>query len=142
MAKAETTEIDELAFRLYVERISNLPAHSSGDAAGAWAYRKAEEFVAVRDRVKAGDVTVTATSRLSDASAPNLKHTHPHNLVSQRFAERNGGEEKVLAEINRINKWLLSHPHSDDSPPTYDALDWDVPTTKLARVLMPHYATN
>lgn len=142
MPKPDAIEIDELAFRLYSDRIANLPAQSSGEAAAGWAYRKAVEFLAVRDRVKAGDTEATAESKLADVSAPNLKPTHPHNLVSQRFAERNGGEAKVLAAIREIHQWLLSHPRSDESPVAYEKLDWDVPTTNLARVLIPHYATN
>lgn len=142
MAKAETNELDELAFRLYAERIAKLPAQSSGEAAGAWAYRKAEDFIAIRERVKAGDTSAISESKLCDACAPNLKPTHPHNLVSQRFAQRHGGEAKVLAMLREIHEWLKNHPRSDESPVAYDRLDWDVPTTNLARVLIPHYVSN
>lgn len=142
MAKAEKVELDELAFRLYAERISKLPAQSSGEAAGAWAYRKAEDFLAIREKVKSGDTKVTAVSKLADAAAPNLKKTHPHNLVSQRFAEDNGGEARVLSMLKEIQTWLLNHPRSDESPVAYDRLDWDVPTTNLARILIPNYVSN
>src|SRR5687768_4787319 len=127
MAKTDTTELDELAFRLYAERIAKMPAGAGGEAASAWAYRKAEEFVTVRDKVRNGEKPDMASSRLSESSAPNLKPTHPHNLVSKRFAEsHNGGEAKVLAMIREIHQWLLQHPHSDDSQVAYDKLDWDV----------------
>lgn len=143
MAQPKSTdELDELAFRLYSDRIAKLPAQSSGEAAGAWAYRKAEEFLAIRDRIKTGGVAVIQESKLADVCAPNLKPTHPHNLVSQRYAERHGGEQKVLSMLKEIHAWLLANPRSDESPVAYERLDWDVPTTNLARVLIPHYASN
>src|SRR5688572_2646888 len=113
MAKQDTTELDELSFRLYAERISKMPAGAGGEAAAAWAYRKAEEFVAVRSRVQAGESPSLVESRLSEVSAPNLRPTHPHNLVSRRFSETNGGEAKVLARIKAICDWLGKHPRSD-----------------------------
>ncbi len=142
MAKADTVEVDELAFRLYAERISKLPANASGEAASAWAFRKAEDFLAVREKVKAGDMSVIVVSNLSDVRAPNLKKTHPHNLVSRFHADEHGGEAKVLAMIKEIHTWLLNHPRSDESPVAYDKLDWDVPTTNTARVIFPNYVSN
>lgn len=138
MAK-EHNEIDELALSLYAERISKLPAQSSGEEAARWAFRKAEDFLAIRDRLRSGEKEVLHVSKLADVAAPNLKKTHPHNLVSQRFADENGGEAKVLAMIREIHNWLIAHPKSDQSEVAYDKLDWDVPTTNLARVLLPHY---
>jgi hypothetical protein len=142
MAKADSTELDELAFRLYAERIAKMPAQINGEESSRWAYVKAQDFLSIRDRVRGGEEPKLATSRLSDASAPNLKKTHPHNLVSRRFAKEHGGEEKVLAMLKEIHNWLLNHPRSDESPVAFDKFDWDVPTTNLARVLFPDYVTN
>lgn len=152
MAKTteDNTELDELAFRLYAERISKMPTGAGGEAASGWAYRKAEEFLSVRARVRSGQPTAIYESKLSDVSAPNLRPTHPHNLVSQRFCEPNGGEQKVLARIKQILDWLNKNPRSDTAPVALDQidrfdpatrLDWDVPTTNLARVLLPHYVS-
>jgi hypothetical protein len=141
-SEADTTELDELSFRLYAERISKMPAQINGEASSLWAYIKAKDFLAVRDRIRGGEEPRLAESKLADASAPNLKKTHPHNLVSQRFSAENGGEAKVLAMIREIHNWLLNHPRSDDSPVAYDKFDWDVPTTNLARVLLPSYVSN
>lgn len=143
MAKTDTTEIDELAFRLYAERIAKMPSQVGGEAVSAWAYRKAEEFLSVRTRVRDGESPSMDESKLSDASAPNLKPTHPHNLVSRRFAaSHNGGEQRVMAMIREIHAWLIAHPRSDESQVAYEKLDWDVPTTNLARVILPTYASN
>ena len=142
MAKADTTELDELSFRLYAERIAKMPAQAGGEEASRWAYRKAADFLAIRERIRDGEPVAEAKARLADVAAPNLKKTHPHNLVSQRYCDDNGGEQKVLAAIRDIHNWLLSHPRSDESPVAYDKLDWDVPTTNLARVLLPNYVSN
>jgi hypothetical protein len=142
VAKADTSEIDELAFRLYAERLCKMPAQASGEAVSTWAYRKAEEFLSIREKVKSGGIAATASeSKLSEVSAPNLKPTHPHNLVSQRFADKNGGEAKVLSMLREIHNWLLQHPSTTDNPIAYSdrGIDWDVPTTNLARVLLPNY---
>lgn len=136
MAKTESNEVDELAFRLYAERVAGQPAQANGEASAAWAYRKAEDFVAVRERVKSGDTQVLAVSRLADVSAPKLKRTHPHNIVSQRYAAENGGEQRVLALLKEIHTWLQQHPAADAQ---YDQLDWDAATTNLARNIIPHY---
>lgn len=139
MAAEKNVELDELAFRLYAERIAKLPAQASGDASSAWAYRKAQEFIAVREKVRSGDKAVTAESILADVCAPNLKKTHPLNLVSQRFKDDNGGETKVLNRIKETIDWLRDHPRSDENPIAYEKLDWDVPTTNLARTVLPNY---
>lgn len=142
MAKSESAELDDLAFRLFAERISKMPTNTGGHDLSAWAYRKAEEFIATRERIKSGETTA-AESKLSSCCAPNLKPTHPHNLVSQRFADQNGGESQVLAILKEIQAWLIQHPHNEENPPLYvnsrRGIDWDAPATKLARVLIPHY---
>lgn len=140
--KTDTTELDELAFRLYAERIAKMPAQASGEASSRWAYRRAEEFISLRDRVRAGETVAASQTILADVSAPNLKKTHPHNLVSQRFCDDNGGEQAVLTRIKQIKDWLDKHPRSDESPVAYEPLYWDVPTTNLARVILPHYVSN
>lgn len=154
MAKAEISsevEVDSLAFQLYSDRIAKMPAQTNGDDVARWAYRKAEEFVGIRERVKSGDTAVLKQSRLADAAAPNLKPNHPLNLVSQRYCEANGGEAKVLATVAKILAWLASHPASDENPIALDQIDrfdpstrfdWDVPATNLARTILPAYASN
>lgn len=135
-------ELDELAFRLYAERIAKMPAQVNGEESSNWAYRKAQDFIVVRDRVRSGE-SPPAESRWSDASAPKLKPTHPHNLVSKRFvAEVHGGDAKALSLIKEIVKWLETHPQSDMHQVAYDRFDWDVPTTDLARIILPQYVNN
>lgn len=144
MATKTDSEHEDLAFRLYAERIAKMPAQVNGEEMSRWAFRKAEEFLSVRNKVRSGEDTTAALSgpQLCDVSAPNLKPTHPHNLVSKRFAQANGGETVVLNRIKQIADWLDKHPRSDDAETKYEPLDWDVPTTNLARVLLPSYVSN
>lgn len=144
MAKSDTTEVDELAFRLYAERLAGMPAQTSGDAAAIWAYRKAEEFLQTRDKVKSGAAAEQLLeSKLSPVRAPNLKPTHPHNLVAQYHAEEHGGETRVLALLKEIMTWLNQNPSDPERQVAYvnrsRGIDWDVPTTNLARTLIPYY---
>lgn len=147
MAKADTSEIDDLAFRLYAERLCKMPAAANGEAISVWAYRKAEEFLATREKVKSGGLQGSiGESKLSEVSAPNLKPTHPHNLVSQRYSSQYpGGEQQVLTIIKEVVQWLEKHPRSDEQPVAFTlqnnsrGIDWDVPTTNLARNILPHY---
>lgn len=141
MAKetADTTELDELAFRLYAERIAKMPPGASGETASGWAYKRAEEFLQVRSKVRAGE-PAAVESKLSDVCAPNLKATHPHNLVSRRYAESDhGGEAKAIAFIKSVVEWLKANPATNENPNPYKRLDWDVPTTNLAREILPQY---
>ncbi len=133
MAKAasDPSEVDELAFRLYSERIAKMPAQVSGEESSRWAYRRAEEFLSVRDKVRAGEELRDEGPKLSEVSAPNLKPTHPHNIISKRFGD--------LAKARAAYEFLKKHPHSDEEPVTYAPLDWDAATVKLARQVLPHY---
>lgn len=144
MATKTDSEHEDLAFRLYAERIAKMPAQVNGEEMSRWAFRKAEEFLSVRTKVRSGEesAAMAVGMQLCDVSAPNLKQTHPHNLVSKRFAQANGGEPAVLNRIKQIADWLDKHPRSDDAEVKYEPLDWDVPTTNLARVLLPHYVAS
>lgn len=150
MPKTDTNpELDDLAFRLYVDRISKMPANANGTEVSRWAYAKAQEFAAVRQLVQSGDPgAIARKSRLADCATPNCKPNHPFNLVSQRYSEENGGEDAVLKLVERIVSWLNAHPRNDQAPIALDQLDrhtrldWDATTTNLARVVLPEYCHN
>ena len=124
-------ELESLAFEIFKETVAKIPANRLGEQVAIEAYRKAEAFLKIRDRVRSGEPLVKQADgpQLCDASAPNLKKTHPHNLVSKRFGD--------LAKVNRIAKWLGDNPTTETS----EEMDWDAPTTALARVLLPAYCS-
>ena len=132
MADKINVELDELAFRIYSEMVAKQPANIAAERLALASYRKAESFLSVRGRVRSGELEATEPTgpQLADCSAPNLKKTHPHNLVSQRFGD--------LKRVEQIKAWLDKNPTAE----TYPELDWDVPTTNVARTIFPAYVKN
>lgn len=145
MADTKTTgansELDEFAFEIFKQSVANSPVNRGGEQHARAAYAKAEAFLAVRERVRAGEMKPAKQDgpKLCDVSAPNLRRTHPHNLVSQRFGD--------LAKVNRIAKWLDQNPTPESNPDElvdrlkyeFTDLDWDLPTINVARTIFPEY---
>lgn len=137
------TELHELAFQIYCHRVAAQPINRAGAQIALDAFRKAEEFIAMRDQIESGEVSTAkpTESPLADCCAPNLPRTHPHNLVSQRFGDVN--------RVKRINDWFAKNPapvQRDDEPQYVDRvrtmfpeLGWDMPTINVARVIFPAY---
>lgn len=133
------TELDELAFEIYSKRVA--ASNRSGEQLAVASYRDAEAFLAVRAKARNGSLeSKTADeSGLCEVSAPNLKRTHAHNLVSQRFGD--------LAKVNRIKVWLDRNPtpESDEGELVaklnreFPELSWDLPTVNTARAIFPAY---
>lgn len=135
-------DLDDLAFQLFTARAAAHPGQRTGERDAIQAYREAEAFLAVRKKLKAGELkaTVPEGPQLADCSAPNQKRTHPHNLVSQRFGD--------LAKVNRIKQWLDRNPTPENEPEQllqklsheFPDLGWDMPTVNVARAIFPAYA--
>ncbi len=135
------SELDDLAFAIYRERVGKF-LHSAGEPLAIDSYRKAEEFLRVRDAMRAGELTTKKPTgpQLSEVSAPNLKPTHPHNLVSQRFGD--------LQRVNRIKQWLDKNPTPEADPQEltskfnreFGDLGWATQDIALARTIFPEYA--
>lgn len=135
------TEIDTIALEIFSKFVAAQPTRS-GEQMAIGAYRAAEQFLAVRARVRAGELQPAKVEgpQLSEASCPNQRPTHPVNLVSQRFGN--------LEKANRIRVWLSQNPTPEkDEGELVDRLNrqfpelsWDMPTINTARVLLPAYA--
>ena len=138
---AENKELDSLAFDIYARRMASQPILRNAEQEALEAYRKAEAFLVVRENVRSGALSPAKQSgpALSDCSAPNLKRTHPHNLVSQAFGN--------LERVNRIKKWLDANPTPEGDPAEltvklnreFPELGWDMPTVNTARAIFPAY---
>jgi hypothetical protein len=139
--QVSSEELDQLAFEIFKTRVANHPSNRGGENYAIDAYRKAEMFLNIRARVRAGELKPQKpTHSLADACAPNLKPTHPINLVSQRF----GKQEKV----NRIAAFLEPHKTTPDEELVdklkreFPDLDWwDDKVLAAARAIIPHFAT-
>jgi hypothetical protein len=134
-------DLDSLAFEIYSARLAH-PQQRGGEHVAIDSYRQAETFLSVRDRARGGKLKAKADdgSTLADCSAPNLRQTHPHNLVSQRFGD--------LVKVNRIKAWLDKNPTPESAPEElvgrinreFPELSWDLPTVNTARAIFPAYA--
>lgn len=140
MAEKQTTELDQLAFEIFTQMVAKSPINRGGEQQAKAAYVKAEAFLAIRDRVRAGDMKpVKQDGLLADCFCPNLKRTHPYNLVSQRLGD--------LTKVDRIAQFLNKNPTPESDPQelvsrlnSEFALDWDMPTINTARVIFPEYS--
>lgn len=143
-AKQETNrELDELAFRIFAQRVAVSPRRG-GEQDAIGAYRDAGVFLAVRGKIRDGsfDAKPATGPVLADCFAPNLKTTHPHNLVS---ADRGD-----LTTVNRIQKFLNANPTPERNPlelverfnRDFRGFEWDLPTINVARAIFPAYCSN
>lgn len=140
---AGSDDLDQMAFQLYCERIAAHPYQRGGEQIAIEAYKKAEVFLAVRRKFKAGELKQQAEkSSLADCFAPNLRRTHPINLVSQKFGS--------LERTRRIGKWLAENPTPEREPEElvnrlnqeFSDLGWDLPTINVARAVFASHLKN
>lgn len=141
-AGVAASDLDAFAFEIYKTAVANHPVKRGGEHMARDAYQKAQAFLAVRDKVRSGALSPEKPRglQLADCSAPNLRPTHPHNLVSQRFGD--------LLRVNRIKKWLDAHPTPEKEPEEvvqqlnreFPELSWDLAAVNTARVIFPAYA--
>jgi hypothetical protein len=135
------TELDDMAFDIFKETVAKSQTGRGGERQAKMAYQKAESFLAVREAVRNGDLEPSKQDgpMLTDCCAPNLKRTHPHNLVSTRFGD--------LKKVDRINQWLSKNPTPEGNPDElidrakkeFPELEWDLPTINTARAIFPSY---
>lgn len=141
MADEKMTELDEIALQIYAQRPS--ASRISGESDALDCYRRADAFMAVRAKVRKGELKAAKPTgpQLADCSAPNLRKNHPLNLVSSRYGD--------LARVSRIAQWLEAHPTPERDPEElviafnreHGGLDWALPEISTARLVFPTYAT-
>lgn len=148
-AEPAQTELDQLAFEIFAQRVAGLPANKGTRSHAIAAYRQATDFVAVRQAVKAGELSAKPPTgpQLADCCAPNLPATHPLNMVSARYEERKHGNatgrvvKGDLGKVQKIAQWLLEHPTAtpDQFDIAFPNLNWDGPQLNVARDVFPSY---
>jgi hypothetical protein len=135
------SEIDSLAFEIYSKRMAQPGPKRLASHEALEAFKQAEEFVAVRAKVKSGALKTEEPDgpQLAGFCAPNLKRTNPHNLVSQRFGN--------LQRVETIYTWLSRNPTPENDPEDlvhrfnhqYPDLGWTLPEINVARIIFPAY---
>lgn len=145
-------DLDALAFQLFSDRAA--ASGRGGEPEALDSYRKAENFIAVRRRVRAGELKSQAPTgpQLADCCAPNLPRTHPLNLVAAQYTDRRTGMTVAgdLAKVNRIKVWLDRNPtpekDAEELPgrlaKEFPDLNWDLPTLNVARAVFPAHCGN
>lgn len=130
-------EIEELAFRIYAECLTN--RMQASELLVIDCYRKAELWVSTRDKIRAGTATTAKPDTiLADCRAPNQPKNFPLNMVSQAHGDLN--------KVNRIAKWFQANPPTDDQDELearftrdFPELSWPTAELNRARNLFPHF---
>lgn len=129
MAAAEKTrdssQLTSVALELFKERSSH--AGISPEQLAIDCYRDATAFLATTADVLSGkiDLQFEDANPLDEAFAPNLKRTHPINLMSQAW----GDLEKVRTVISVLD----ANPAAE----SYETYSWGKPEVGQARALFP-----
>lgn len=153
MADEPNKELDALAFEIYSKRVASHPVKGGGERDALDSYRKAEAFLAVRKKVRAGETKTKELDgpELCDCCAPNLPRNHPHNLVAKLYTDRKGTKiPGDITKVNRILAWLNKNPTPESDPEElvsrinreFPDLDWKEAEINTARAIFPSYANN
>ena|SRR3990167_2874049 len=147
---ASDKELEEKAFEIFAQT----PLHMRGDKVALDSFRKAQDFINVRNALSKGELDVKKPEgpQLADCCAPNLPRNHPHNLVAALYTERKTGAEHCgdIQKVGRIKAWLDKNPMPETDPEqlvprlaaAFPELSWDVPTINTARAIFPAYCVN
>lgn len=123
--------IEQRAFELFTARRAQLGLRGDAEQIAAECYRDAEAFSNVAQRVRSGEAPAarSAGPQLSDCCAPNLKPTHPVNMVSQRFG--------TLDRVQQIHAQLQADEKLDSLP----EYEWGQSEVNTARTLFPAFVS-
>ena len=127
--EAISSQIEDKAFHLFAARTAMGYAKRGVDQLALNCFRDAEAFLNVAKKIRTGEATVKAPvgKQLATASAPNLKPTHPLNMVSQRFGDIN--------RVKKIYDQLLASPSMEK----LEEFDWGKQEVETARLVFPTY---
>lgn len=138
---ASDSERERLAFEIFAKQVAGVRVNRVVEQEAIEAFRKADTFIAAREKVKAGALKESVeTEVLADCRAPNMPAYHPLNLVA-----RNGGN---LEKVRRIYKLIEQTQSVDDSAQTnlverinrtFPELQWDMSALNVARSIFPAY---
>lgn len=121
-------KVARMAFELFTARRA-ANSRTMPEFIAVESFRDAEAFVSVSARRANGESVekMGKQSPLDDCSAPNLKKTHPLNMVSQRFGNPD------LKQVRTIAAVLKADPTLD----TYGDLEWSAAEVSVARQVFP-----
>lgn len=120
-------ELRDYAAELFARRTANGVRGTLVEKVATDCFKDARIFLQVAAKVASGEISSepAPANPLSEVSAPNLKATHPHNMVSQRFGS--------LERVARVYEQLSANPALQELP----ELDWREAEVSLARLIFP-----
>lgn len=125
-AASDADAVQQVALQLFAERSGRGKADPREIALQA--FRDAKVFTEVSELYLADNLPVAAAEDpRAICFAPNLKKTHPYNLVSRQHGD-----------LNRVAR-IYAQLEANQNLETLEELEWDAPTTTLARTLFPSY---
>lgn len=135
--KSETAEvvpmnkITETAFDLF--RTTRTP-HGSAEQQAIRCFRDATAFLKIAGKFSSGEMSIEAIDNnpLDEANAPNLKKTHPANLISRKGVEGKEQLDKRLTMILEIYEIVKSVEVKK-----VEDLNWGEPECNQARAIFP-----
>ena len=123
---SDADAVQQVALQLFAERSGRGKAAPREIALQA--FRDAKVFTEVSALYRDDNLPVAAAEDpRAICFAPNLKKTHPYNLVSRQHGD-----------LNRVAR-IYAQLEANQSLETLEELEWDAPTTTLARTLFPSY---
>src|SRR5690349_5752022 len=83
----QADKLERLAFQLFSERSGRGVMKRGAETLAVKCFQDAEGFLAIANRIRSGEQVQRKKvgPQLAEVCAPNLKRTHPINMVSQRF---------------------------------------------------------
>jgi hypothetical protein len=131
------SDVTRVAKDLFVER-SGRAFGRDMKAIATNCFKDAQAFIEVSDMFAVGlldeQIKPATGIQLCDVHAPNLVKfckNHPHNLVSRKLGD--------LEKVAKAYKWLKANPLAETCSIESLGIEWDIQTTKLARILLPEY---
>lgn len=151
----QQSELEALAFEIYSKRVAIGPTKRSGEEEAVDAYRKADAFLSVRKKIRAGELKPkpSESSQLANCCAPNLPRSHPLNLVAQTYTDRKVGGAQSQGDINKVRRiyaWLEKNPEQPNNPDAivprlnreFPDLSWTAHEIATAREVFPAYCSS
>lgn len=128
---AQDSQIERRAFDLFTARRAAFGVQQNAADVAKQCFRDARAFIDVSQKIADGEMSIELPKgpQLADCCAPNLKPTHPVNMVSQRFGN--------LQRVKEINARL----EANEKLETLEEYDWGIPEVNSARNLFPKFCS-
>jgi len=122
-SSSDSARLEKTAFQLFQNARQN---NNSPKQVAIRCFRDAAAFLETADQIMNGSIDIVAIDNnpLDEAYAPNLKKTHPCNMISREL-----GSVKLVQETYEMIK--------SPGVQSYEKYDWNLDECNKARALFP-----